>query len=92
MAARLDDAAAGAGRNPGEIRRVLNVGGVITGGPSEGMLHGPVGQWADELTDLAVGYGFDTFVLSADEPGQLVRFAEEVIPVVREQVGQERSP
>jgi len=92
MTARLDNAAADAGRDPGEIRRVLNVGGVITGGASEGMLRGPVGQWADELTDLAVGYGFDTFVLSADEPGQLARFAEEVVPAVREQVRQERSP
>jgi alkanesulfonate monooxygenase SsuD/methylene tetrahydromethanopterin reductase-like flavin-dependent oxidoreductase (luciferase family) len=93
LSARLDDAAAEAGRDPGEIRRVLNVGGVITDGPSEGMLHGPVDQWVDELTDLAVGYGFDTFVLmSADEPDQLARFAEEVVPAVREQVRQERSP
>jgi alkanesulfonate monooxygenase SsuD/methylene tetrahydromethanopterin reductase-like flavin-dependent oxidoreductase (luciferase family) len=91
MTARLDDAAAEAGRDPGEIRRVLNVGGAITDGASEGILRGPVTQWVDELTDLAVGYGFDTFVLSADEPGQLERFSAEIVPAVREQVRGERD-
>jgi alkanesulfonate monooxygenase SsuD/methylene tetrahydromethanopterin reductase-like flavin-dependent oxidoreductase (luciferase family) len=90
-AARLDDAAAGAGRDPGEIRRVLNVGGALTDGPSEGVLRGPVGQWVEELTALAVGQGFDTFVLWAEGPGQLARFAEEVVPAVRAQVAEERD-
>jgi alkanesulfonate monooxygenase SsuD/methylene tetrahydromethanopterin reductase-like flavin-dependent oxidoreductase (luciferase family) len=89
--ARLDDAAADAGRDPVEIRRVLNVNGEITGGASAGLLNGPVGQWADELTDLAVGYGFDTFVFWADGPDQLPRFAEEVVPAVRERVAAERD-
>ena len=66
MTTRLDDAAAEAGRDPGQIRRVLNVGGAITDGVSEGVLRGPVAQWVDELTDLAVGQGFDTFVLWAE--------------------------
>jgi alkanesulfonate monooxygenase SsuD/methylene tetrahydromethanopterin reductase-like flavin-dependent oxidoreductase (luciferase family) len=91
MTARLDEAAADAGRDPGAIRRVLNIGGLITDGASEGVLRGPAGQWADELTELAVGYGFDTFVIWADEPGQLARFAEEVVPAAREQVRQERA-
>jgi alkanesulfonate monooxygenase SsuD/methylene tetrahydromethanopterin reductase-like flavin-dependent oxidoreductase (luciferase family) len=91
MTARLDDAAAEAGRDPGEIRRVLNVNGLITGGPSEGLLRGPVGQWTDELTDLATAYGVDTFVLWADGPDQLARFAEEVAPAVRAQVAAERG-
>jgi alkanesulfonate monooxygenase SsuD/methylene tetrahydromethanopterin reductase-like flavin-dependent oxidoreductase (luciferase family) len=90
-AAQLDDAAAAAGRDPGEIRRVLNVGGAITGGASEGVLRGPVRQWVEELTAFAVGHGFDTFVLWADGPGQLERFAEEVIPAVRAQVAEERG-
>jgi alkanesulfonate monooxygenase SsuD/methylene tetrahydromethanopterin reductase-like flavin-dependent oxidoreductase (luciferase family) len=91
MTARLDDAAAEAGRSPGQIRRVLNIGGAITDGGSEGAFHGPVTQWVDELTDLAVGYGFDTFVLWAEGPGQLPRFAEEIVPAVREQVRHERA-
>jgi alkanesulfonate monooxygenase SsuD/methylene tetrahydromethanopterin reductase-like flavin-dependent oxidoreductase (luciferase family) len=62
MSRRLDDAVAAAGRNPAELRRVLNVAGVITDGASDGPLRGPVEQWADELTELAVDYGFDTFI------------------------------
>jgi alkanesulfonate monooxygenase SsuD/methylene tetrahydromethanopterin reductase-like flavin-dependent oxidoreductase (luciferase family) len=90
-AARLDDAAAGAGRNPADIRRVLNLNGHITDGASEGLLRGPVDQWVDELTDLAVGYGFDTFLYSGEGPDQLPRFAEEVAPAVRAQVAAERA-
>jgi alkanesulfonate monooxygenase SsuD/methylene tetrahydromethanopterin reductase-like flavin-dependent oxidoreductase (luciferase family) len=89
--ARLDEAAADAGRDPAEIRRVLNVNGEITDGPRSGLLRGPVEQWVDELTDLAVGYGFDTFVFWADVPGQLPRFAEEVVPAARAQVATERG-
>jgi alkanesulfonate monooxygenase SsuD/methylene tetrahydromethanopterin reductase-like flavin-dependent oxidoreductase (luciferase family) len=91
MAARLDAAAAEAGRDPGELRRVLNVSGVITGGASEGMLRGPVGQWVEELTGLVVGEGFDTLVFWADGPDQLPLFAREVVPAVREQVARERA-
>jgi alkanesulfonate monooxygenase SsuD/methylene tetrahydromethanopterin reductase-like flavin-dependent oxidoreductase (luciferase family) len=82
-AARLDAAAADAGRDPGEIRRVLNVGGEITDGASTGPFHGPVDQWVDQLTDLSATHGFDTFVLWAEGEGQLRRFAEEVVPAVR---------
>ena len=91
MAARLDGAAAEAGRDPSQIRRVLNIGGAITDRASEGPLRGPVDQWVDELTDLAVGQGFDTFILWADGPDQLVTFAQRVVPAVRAQVAIERS-
>nr|AHE14688.1 putative coenzyme F420-dependent N(5),N(10)-methylenetetrahydromethanopterin reductase [uncultured bacterium] len=91
MTARLDDAARQAGRDPGELRRVLNVNGTITDGPSAGLLRGPVSQWTDELTDLVVSYGFDTFVLWGDAPSDLYRFAEEVVPAVRDQVRRERA-
>jgi hypothetical protein len=91
MAGRLDAGAAEEGRDPGAIRRVLNVGGVITDGASEGVLRGPVAQWTEELTALVVEEGFDTFVLWADGPGQLERFAEEVVPAVRQQVARERA-
>lgn len=91
MAQRLDEAAEVVGRQPSEIRRVLNVNGQITVGPSQGPLQGPVSQWVDELTDLAVGHGFDTFVLWAEGDDQLARFAEEVAPAVRSQVADERA-
>jgi alkanesulfonate monooxygenase SsuD/methylene tetrahydromethanopterin reductase-like flavin-dependent oxidoreductase (luciferase family) len=90
MAKRLDDAAAEAGRDPGAIRRVLNVSGAITDGPVEGLFNGPVPHWVEQLTGLAVRDGFDTFILATDAPGQLARFAEEVVPAVREAVAAHR--
>jgi alkanesulfonate monooxygenase SsuD/methylene tetrahydromethanopterin reductase-like flavin-dependent oxidoreductase (luciferase family) len=92
MTERLDGGAADAGREPDEVRRVLNVRGAITDGASEGMLRGPVAQWVDELTTLVVELGFDTFILWTEAPGQLPRFAEEVAPAVRAQVASERGP
>lgn len=91
MTARLDEAAAAQGRDPASIRRVLNVGGEITAGASQGTFRGPVAQWVDELSDLALSHGFDTFVLWADGEDQLGRFAEEVVPAVREQVAAARG-
>lgn len=92
LSARLDEAATDAGRDPASIRRVLNVHGEITDGASRGSLQGPVDQWVDELTDLALSAGFDTFILWADREEQLPRFAQEVVPAVRAQVAAERSP
>lgn len=89
--ARLDDAAAAADRDPAEIRRVVNVNGQITDGARLGLLRGPVDQWVDELTDLAVGYGFDMFMFWGEGEDQLARFAEEVAPAVRTQVAAERG-
>jgi alkanesulfonate monooxygenase SsuD/methylene tetrahydromethanopterin reductase-like flavin-dependent oxidoreductase (luciferase family) len=90
-AARLDAAAAEAGRDPAELRRILNVAGDVTDGATDGFARGPAAQWADELTSLVVEHGFDTFVLWAEGAGQLRRFAEEVAPAVREQVARERA-
>jgi alkanesulfonate monooxygenase SsuD/methylene tetrahydromethanopterin reductase-like flavin-dependent oxidoreductase (luciferase family) len=89
--ARLDDAASAAGREPAEIRRVVNVSGQITDGATLGLLRGPVDQWVDQLTDLAVGYGFDTFLFWGEGDDQLPRFAEEIAPAVRVQVAAERE-
>jgi len=88
---RLDDAAAEAGRDPADLRRILNVSGTITDGASQGVLRGPADQWADELTNLVVTYGFDTFILWEEGEAQMARFAEEVAPAVRTQVAAERS-
>ncbi|MEU5877780.1 LLM class flavin-dependent oxidoreductase [Spirillospora sp. NPDC047279] len=93
MHARIDAAAREAGRDPAEIRRLYNINGTITGGASEGFLRGPAEQWVEELTDLTVGSGMDTYVLwpDGDQETQLRRFAEEVVPAVREQVSRERG-
>ena len=91
MTKRLDVAAAKAGRDPSSIRRILNVNGVITDGTSNGVMQGPVNQWADELTNLAIIHGFDTFIFWGEGEGQLQRFAGEVVPAVRAQVTAERA-
>ena len=92
MAVRVDEAAADAGRDPGAIRRILNIGGTITSGPSEGTFRGPASQWADELTTLVLAHGFDTFLLWTEGPEeQLQQFAEEVAPAVRAKVARERQ-
>ncbi|HSL43971.1 MAG TPA: LLM class flavin-dependent oxidoreductase [Anaerolineales bacterium] len=90
MSQRLDDAAAEAGRDLSTIRRILNVNGTITDGASNGILQGPVDQWVEELTYFAVTHSFDTFVFWAEGENQLPRFAEEVVPAVREQITAER--
>jgi hypothetical protein len=91
MHARIDEAAVTAGRDPGQIRRVYNVWGLIDG--PGGFLNGSAGQWVDELTELAVYHGMDTFVFgpSADPVPQSQRFANEIAPVVGQQVAQQRG-
>lgn len=91
MAAQLDEAASKVGREPASLRRILNVNGEITDGASNGSLRGPVNQWVDELTDLSIDYGFDTFIFWGEGEDQLARFAEEVVPAVRNQVTAERA-
>jgi alkanesulfonate monooxygenase SsuD/methylene tetrahydromethanopterin reductase-like flavin-dependent oxidoreductase (luciferase family) len=91
MTRRLDDAAGETGRDPSSIRRILNVNGTITDSGTNGMLQGPVDQWTEELTELAVTYRFDTFIFWGEGDGQLQRFAQEVAPAVREQVAAERA-
>ncbi len=86
MSRRLDHAVAAAGRRPEELRRLLNVSGLITQGTSDGPLRGPVDQWADELAELALDYGFDTFIFWGEPGEQLERFAEEVVPATRERI------
>ncbi|WP_068278761.1 LLM class flavin-dependent oxidoreductase [Aldersonia kunmingensis] len=91
--ARIDDGAAAAGREPSEIRRVYNVFGSIPTTGSKGFLNGPVGQWIDELTELVVDGGMDTFIFGTegDDLDQIRKFAAEVVPAVREAVARERG-
>ena len=88
--AAIDAAAAGAGRDPGAIRRLLNVNGAFSAS-RRGWLDGPPGQWVDELTELALVDGVGTFILAADDPAAIEIFAAEVAPAVRELVAAERA-
>ena len=91
MHARIDDAAVAAGRDPASIARVYNMWGQIDGGG--GFLQGGVTQWVDELTELTVEHGMDTFVFGPSEypVPQLQRFVAEVVPAVRAQVARHRG-
>ncbi|KGN42287.1 LLM class flavin-dependent oxidoreductase [Knoellia aerolata] len=89
LSARLDEAAVTAGRAPRDIRRIYNISGRF--GSGSGLFQGGPGDWAEQLTDLAVGLGMCTFILGADEPDVVRRFAEEVVPLARELVAAERG-
>jgi len=91
MHARIDESAEAAGRDPAQIQRVYNVWGAIDG--SGEFLQASAEQWVDELTELVVERGMDTFVFgpAADPVPQLQRFAAEVAPAVRERVAQHRD-
>ncbi|HEX2159927.1 MAG TPA: LLM class flavin-dependent oxidoreductase, partial [Actinomycetes bacterium] len=90
--ARIDDAAADAGRDPAAIRRLYNISGRIGPGGG-GFLDGPAGQWVEQLLPLVTEAGMDTFVLwpTEDPAHQLELFAAEVAPAVREAVAAHRG-
>ena len=79
--ARVEDAAVAAGRDPRDIRRIVNIGAVFRDGEA-----GSPTQWADELRRF-VDIGMDGFVFwpgDAPNPEELVRtFADDVAPAVR---------
>lgn len=86
----IDDAAVEAGRDPREIRRLVNISGRFAAS-SGGFLRGPSEQWVDELLPLVREDGVATFILASDDPAALRRFADEVAPALREAAAAERS-
>jgi alkanesulfonate monooxygenase SsuD/methylene tetrahydromethanopterin reductase-like flavin-dependent oxidoreductase (luciferase family) len=93
MQARIDEAAAEAGRDPAEIRRVYNVIGEIADAGSGDVFAGPVAFWVETLTGFVLELGFDTLVFwpSGDKRRQLALFTEEVAPAVRGEVARARA-
>lgn len=89
--ARIDEAALGAGRQPGAIRRLLNIGGSFTDDRSAALLKGPAQQWAEQIADLALGFGVGTFILGSDDAHELSVFGNEVAPAARQIVATERG-
>jgi len=75
--ALIDRAAVEAGREPGAIRRLLNIGSEASA--------------AGRLSDLALTEGIGTFILASDDPDTIRGFAAEVAPAVREFVAAARS-
>ncbi len=90
--ARIDEAAGKAGRDPRAVRRMLNVGGRITTERGNRLLLGPPEQWAEQLAELALGYGVSAFIVMADDPHTLTAFGEEIAPAVRALVAADRAP
>ncbi|HEY9412423.1 MAG TPA: LLM class flavin-dependent oxidoreductase [Jiangellaceae bacterium] len=84
--ARVDEGAESAGRDPSAIRRVFNVGGVITDSATEEYLHGPAEQWADELATLVTDHRADVLIFAGGAGEQVRRFAVDVVPAVRERL------
>ncbi|WP_222853889.1 LLM class flavin-dependent oxidoreductase [Fodinicola acaciae] len=77
----IDEAAAAAGRDPREIRRLLNVAPV----------RGPIEQWVDELLPYAVEHGVSTFISTGDDPAAIQLWGEEVVPALRDAIASERN-
>ena len=86
----IDDAALAAGRQPRDIRRLLNINGSFAN-RNQGFLNGPASQWAEELAELALTHGVGTFILGGDDPAAIQIFGEEVAPAVRELVAAARG-
>ncbi|MFG2041968.1 LLM class flavin-dependent oxidoreductase [Dactylosporangium sp. NPDC048998] len=89
---RIDEAAAGAGRRPEDVRRLYNIAGTFRGDGRE-FLQGPPKVWVEQLAELAVTEGMSAFILMVPAGGDadLERFALEVAPAVRELVAAERT-
>jgi hypothetical protein len=72
----IDAAARKAGRDPAQIRRLLNVSGPVT---------------PESLARLALEEGIGTFFLMADDAAAVRAFGEQVAPAVRELVAAGRA-
>lgn len=73
----IDDAAAGAGRDPAAIRRLAGIAGNF--GHAGGFLQGPPAQWVEQLLPSVVEDGVGTFIAVTNDRVAIQRFAEEVI-------------
>ena len=75
--ATIDGAATKAGRDPREIRRLLNIG--------------PEDASVERLLPFAIEHGFSTFILSGDDPASIARFGAEIAPALRDAVAAARA-
>ena len=94
----IDEAAAAAGRDPGEVRTIFNLPGQVTSrplaatrDPSGRWVGGSPGQWVEELAGAVLEHGAAGFMLfspggGAPDVASLSRWASEIAPAVREMV------
>ncbi|MFE4754967.1 LLM class flavin-dependent oxidoreductase [Streptomyces mirabilis] len=91
----IDEAAIAAGRHPRDITRMYQVFGTIgeddavdLGGRSG--FRGTVDQWIDYLMELIVEHGFDEInFYPVNDEARMLRYAEEIVPAVRERLAKE---
>ncbi|WP_370618782.1 LLM class flavin-dependent oxidoreductase [Mumia qirimensis] len=85
----IDEAAQAAGRDPREIRRLLNISAGDLGGGD--VLRGPSQAWVEQLLPYVIEDGISTFILGTDDPRTMQEFADDVIPALREAVDAQRE-
>jgi alkanesulfonate monooxygenase SsuD/methylene tetrahydromethanopterin reductase-like flavin-dependent oxidoreductase (luciferase family)/FAD/FMN-containing dehydrogenase len=85
----VDEAATAAGRDPREIRRLLNISGTFGG--QSGFLAGSPERWVEDLLPLVTEHGFSAFILGGDDPTAIEIFGREVAPALREAVAAARG-
>jgi alkanesulfonate monooxygenase SsuD/methylene tetrahydromethanopterin reductase-like flavin-dependent oxidoreductase (luciferase family) len=85
MRRRIDAAAEAAGRDPAQIRSILNVNICLDPGaePQSDVVAGSVKQVVSQLQELITRYGFTGFNFLTSRPDDLPRIAEEVIPLLK---------
>lgn len=81
--AAIDAAAIEAGRDPREIRRLLNITGRFAK-TGDGFLNGPSEQWVRDLLPFVVDDGVGTLILMTDDAETMEQFALDVVPALRD--------
>lgn len=90
MNQHIDEGAIAAGRQPADVRRLLNISGQFAR-TGQSFLNGPPKQWAEELAGLTLDYGITGFILASDDAATIELYASEVAPEARELVAAERK-
>jgi alkanesulfonate monooxygenase SsuD/methylene tetrahydromethanopterin reductase-like flavin-dependent oxidoreductase (luciferase family) len=85
---QIDDELQAINRPLKDVRRVYNTIAKKLQPASDGFLVGPAEQWVEQLTSIALDFGFDTFLFGDRDTTveALHAFAEDVIPHVRANV------
>lgn len=85
MNAEIDQAALAAGRQPSDIRRMLNINGQFQQ-TERGLFQGPPESWARQIVELHRDHGISTFILAADDPAMVAIFGTVIARLARSMV------
>ena len=89
MNSHIDEGTESAGRDPRDVRRLLNIAGQFAC-TSRGFLQGPSAHWVDQLADTTLRNSTSGYILMSDDTTTTERFAAEVAPAVRDEVRRAR--